>query len=254
MNKYRLWCLIVFSLVASAGPARAQVNVRDSVFSFSFGAITGGFQIPSGDMADRFGSNFNIGASLNRKLHNNWVLGFEGNFLFGDQVKERQFLVDLATSQGYLITKDGTYGDVLLYERGWQLQTKFGKIIPLIGPNDNSGILLLAGAGFIQHKIRIENQGAEIPYLEGDYAKGYDKLTNGWTLSGFAGYANFGNRKRINFFIGLEYMVGMTESRRDFDYDTRGKDELKRSDILYGLKAGWIIPFYKKLPNAFYYD
>lgn len=254
MHIRRFTCSLSLSLSVLAGIASAQVNVRDSVFSFSFGAITGGFQVPAGDMAERFGSNFNIGASFYRKLHSNWVFGIQGEFMFGDQVKDRQFLVDLATSQGYLITKDGTYGDVLLYERGWQLQTKLGKIIPVLGPNENSGILLLAGAGFIQHKIRIENQGTEIPYLEGEYVKGYDHLTNGWSLSGFAGYANFGNRKRINFFIGLEYLVGMTQSRRDFDYDTRRKDEQKRSDILYGLKAGWIIPFYKKMPNAFYYD
>ncbi|MFM9026511.1 MAG: hypothetical protein ACKOQ6_00755 [Bacteroidota bacterium] len=241
-------------LLLYTGNISAQVNVRDSVFSFSFGSITGGFQVPGGDMADRFGLNFNIGAGCFRKLHNNWVFGVQGEFMFGDQVKDRQFLINLATSQGYLLTKDGTYGEVLLYERGWQVQSKVGKIIPVVGPNDNSGILLMAGAGFIQHKIRIENQGSEIPYLEGDYVKGYDRLTNGWTISGFAGYANFGNRKRVNFFIGLEYIVGMTESRRDFNFDTRRKDNQKRSDILYGLKAGWIIPFYKKMPNAFYYD
>lgn len=205
-------------------------------------------------MADRFGMNFNIGASLCRKLKSNWVFGLQGDFLFGDQVKDRRFLADLATAQGYLITQDGTYGDVLLYERGWQVQARFGKIFPVVGPNENSGLMLTAGPGFLQHKIRIENQGTDIPYLEGNYTKGYDRLTNGWSISGFFGYVNFGNRKRVNFFAGLDYTMGMTASRRDFDFDTRRKDDLQRTDVLWGIRVGWIIPFYKKVPNAYYYD
>jgi hypothetical protein len=250
----KTWLRFVIGLALTCQTASGQVSVRDSAISFTYCAAGGGISLPGGNLKERFGHNFQLGLSFSRKLSSNWLFGIEGSFLFGDQVKDRQFLVDLATSQGYLITKEGTYGDVLLYERGYQIMAKAGKIIPVVGPNPNSGIMITAGAGFLQHKIRIENQGTDIPYLEGEYLKGYDRLTNGWCLSGFAGYANFGNRRRVNFYLGLEYTAGFTQSRRDFDFDTRQKDERKRTDILFGIRAGWIIPLYKKIPNAYYFD
>lgn len=232
----------------------SQVSVKDSVFSFTFAGVTGGYSQPGGDLADRFGPNFSIGGTVHRKLRSNWLIGIQGDFIFGNEVRENGFLDDFRNSQGALISQDGLYGTVLLYERGWRAEMRVGKILPLLGPNDNSGLLMMAGAGFIQHKIRIESQGDNLPYLQGEYTKGYDRLTNGYCLSEFIGYVNFGNRRRVNFFLGMEATQGFTQSRRDFDFDLRAKDDRKRNDLLFGVRAGWIIPLYKKIPNAFYYD
>ncbi|MFM2207860.1 MAG: hypothetical protein RL213_1835 [Bacteroidota bacterium] len=248
-----LYLLIIFSL-QSIGSLHAQMSVKDSVFSFSLCSVTGGFSEPGGDLADRFGSNFSIGANYFRKLRSNWMIGLQGDFLFGENVNEDDFLDAFTTSQGEIISQAGTYGSILLYERGWRTEVRAGRIFPVIGPNDNSGIVLMAGAGFIQHKIRIETQGDNIPFLEGDYLKGYDRLTNGFCYSGFLGYYNFGNKRRVNFFLGVEATLANTRSRRDFDFDTRQKDTRLRSDRLFGIRAGWIIPLYKKVPNAYYYD
>jgi hypothetical protein len=65
---------------------------------------------------------------------------------------------------------------------------------------------------------------------------------------------NFGNRRRVNFFIGIEAVQAFTKNRRSFNFDTRSSDDSERSDRLLGLKAGWIIPLYKKVPNAYYFD
>ena len=246
--------LAAILLIFISSDIRGQVSVRDSVFGFSSAAISGGYFSPGGDLADRFGNNFSIGGKYIRKTKGNWIWGFQGDFLFGDNVKETSMLNGLVTSQGQFITQDGTYGTLLLYERGWKVESQLGKLFPLIGPNKNSGIVFIAGAGFIQHKIRIESQGYRIPYLEGDYTKGYDRLTNGWYVSQFLGYMNFGNRRRVNFFIGIEAVQAFTKNRRSFNFDTRSSDDSERSDRLLGLKAGWIIPLYKKVPNAYYFD
>jgi hypothetical protein len=234
--------------------AEAQVSVKDSVFSFTFCSVTGGFSIPGGDLADRFGSNFSVGGNCFRKLKNNWMIGLQGDFLFGEKVKEDGFLDDFRNDQGEIVSQAGTYSAIQLYERGWRTELRFGKIFPVIGPNDNSGILVIAGAGFLQHKIRIETQGDNLPFLEGDYLKGYDRLTNGPCASQFIGYCHFGNKRRVNFFAGLETTQAFTRSKRDFDFDTRQTDTQSRTDLLFGLRAGWIIPLYKKIPNAYYYD
>jgi hypothetical protein len=246
--------LLLFSLSGLSLKTTAQVSVKDSVFSFSCAGITGGYAEPGGDLADRFGSSFNMGCTFFRKLKSNWIVGLQGDFIFGDQVKENEFLSYLATSQGQLISKDGKYSTVLLYERGWDVKVVSGKILPVLGPNKNSGLLLYGSVGFLQHKIRIESQGDNIPFLQGEYLKGYDRLTNGTCVSAFAGYINFGNRRRINFFAGFETTIGYTKSRRDFNFDTRVKDAQRRTDAFIGIKAGWIIPLYKKVPNTFYYD
>ena len=250
----RIFIILFLGTMVSSTAVRAQVSVRDSVFGFSAAAVTGGYSLPGGDLADRFGNNFSIGGKYIRKTKANWTWGFQGDFLFGDEVRETTILNGLVTSQGELITQDGTYGTALLYERGWKVETQLGKIFPVLGPNKNSGLVFMAGAGFLQHKIRIESQGDRIPYLEGNYTKGYDRLTNGWYISEFIGYMNFGNRRRVNFFIGIEAVQAFTACRRSFNFDTRMADDKERNDMLLGLKFGWIIPLYKKIPNAYYFD
>lgn len=240
---------IVFSLETSG-----QVSVKDSVFGFTFCAVTGGFSVPGGDLADRFGSNFSVGGNCFRKLKSNWMIGVQGDFIFGENVKETDFLDNFKNEQGEIISQAGTYSSIMLYERGWRTELRIGRIFPILGPNDNSGLLLLAGVGFLQHKIRIETQGDNLPFLEGDYLKGYDHLSNGLSISQFIGYCNFGNNRRINFFAGLEATQAFTRSRRDFDFDTRQADTRSRTDLLFGIRVGWIIPLYKKIPNAYYFN
>jgi hypothetical protein len=244
--------LIVFLIVICITEARSQLSVRDSTIGFSMLGATGSYSSPSGDMAERFGNNYSIGAFFYRKTKTNWMWGFQGSFLFGDKVTETGLLDSLVTSQGAIIDKDGTYGEVLFYERGFQIEARIGKIFPVLGPNKNSGILFMAGAGLLQHKIRIESQGSEIPSIEDAYSKGYDRLSNGLCISEFLGYVNFGNKRMVNFFIGLEATQAFTQSRRDFNFDTRAKDETNRNDLLFGIRAGWIFPLYKRVPNAYY--
>ena len=80
--------------------------------------------------------------------------------------------------------------------------------------------------------------------LSGDYKKGYDRLTNGLTLKQFIGYQHLDPNLRLNFFAGFEFLEGFTRSRRDFDFDTRRKDQTDRLDLLWGFRVGLVLPFY----------
>ena len=106
----------------------------------------------------------------------------------------------------------------------------------------------------MQHKIKIETVGNTVPFLNKEYRKGYDHLSNGLALHQFIGYQYMGNKKTINFFAGFDFFEGFTQNRRDFNFDEMKKDEMKRKDILLGIKAGWILPLYKQAPNSFYYN
>lgn len=224
--------------------AQFKSNLNDTTVNAKLLTLGYTLQFPFGDMADRFGPNNNLGAGFYFKLSHNFLLGAEANYLFGGGVREDTILNYLYTASGGLIGIDGYYETVFLFERGTAFWGKFGKIIPISHSNPNSGITLLAGAGFMQHRIKLSSPNKTLPYLLGDYAKGYDRLTNGFALSQFVGYMHLDKRKFVNFTFGLEAMEGFTKNRRDWNFDQMKKDEAQRFDLLLGVKLSWILPFY----------
>jgi hypothetical protein len=47
-------------------------------------------------------------------------------------------------------------------------------------------------------------------------------------------------------------MVGLTQSLRPYNFDTRQSDEGTRTDVLHGLRFGWTLPIYRRTDDAFY--
>jgi len=162
-------------------------------------------------------------------------------------------LTGLMTESGYIINKYGEYGTFLLSERGFYGGAKIGKLIPVWGPNKNSGIIVNVGAGLLQHQIRIENKDNNTPPILGDYKKGYDRLSNGLCLREFIGYQYLDNKGLINFYFGIEFYQAWTKCRRDYNFDTMQRDDTERKDYLSGIRIGWILPLYRKAPNKYYY-
>jgi len=254
MRLFRIQILTVFILTFFGPKSYAQRNVKDSTIFTSIISTNYSFQWPAADMADRFGYNNNIGGSFQIKTRSNLLFGFDGSFIFGNQLKENGILDSIKTSAGFVIDINGKFADVRFYERGYSGVVKVGKIFPVFGPNPNSGILFSGGLGFIQHKIRIEDIGNASPPLTGDYKKGYDRLTNGLLLTQFLGYFYMGNRPFVNFFAGFEISEGFTQNRRSFNFDTMERDDKKRVDILFGPKAGFMLLLYRRSPQAYYLD
>lgn len=229
----------------------SQVSVKDSAISTPILGVSYGYYRPSGDMSKRFGENSSLQLNLDLKSKKGVTIGINGSFIFGGKIYEKLF-DSIKTSSGYIINKNGEYGDIRLYERGFTVSATMGGIITFKKPNPNSGIMINIGLGFIQHKIRIEAIGNNTPPLSKQYKKGYDRLTNGFLLSENIGYLFLSKNRIANCYIGFECMQGFTKNRRSFDFDTMEKDNKKRLDVLYGLKFSWIIPLYKKAPQEFY--
>ena len=214
MNPVKRISLAVALFIYLPALLQGQVrsNIGDTVVNAKLLTISYAFQFPAGDMADRFGFSNNIGGSFYFKINRNYLLGVEANYLFGGNIREDSILNKLITSSGDLIGIDGLYETVVLSERGYAFWGKFGKIIPIFEAAPNSGITLMAGAGFLQHKLKIEDVNNALPYLTGDYAKGYDRLTNGFAISQYVGYTHLDKRKLLNFSIGLEAMEAFAEN------------------------------------------
>jgi hypothetical protein len=69
---------LLLILILSARQSLAQHNIRDSSLAFPMIGVPIAYQLPGGDMADRFGNNLNVGASFLWKFKSNLLLGLEG--------------------------------------------------------------------------------------------------------------------------------------------------------------------------------
>jgi hypothetical protein len=231
----------------------SQVSVKDSsIFTPMFYA-TYSYQWPGGDLSTVFGSNSSIGGGFMIKTKSNWLFGIEGNFLFGENVKISDVLLsNIATSEGFVLDANGFFADVYYYERGYSFYAKFGKVIPVLSPNPNSGFTIMAGGGYIQDKIRIHTSTNDVPQIAGDYLKGYDHLNSGFAVNGSLGYLFMSNSRLLNFYLGFEFIQAWTKGRRDINFDTGLPGTQSYSSQFYSIKACWFIPLYKRKPKAYY--
>jgi hypothetical protein len=253
--KRALFFLFLLSLSALLKQGHGQISIKDSSIVIPSFQINYSYQFPFADMAERYGGNSYIGPGFAVKLASNWIVGAEAGFLFGNNVKNGfDRMNEIMTDDGNVISGDGVPAIVSLFERGYAITGRFGKLFPVLSPNPNSGIEVHFSAGYISHKIRIEVQGDNAPQLKGDYKRGYDRLTSGFTLSQAIGYKYMGNSRLVNFFIGMEIFEAFTRERREYHFDLMGQEaEPNRIDILAGPKISWIIPLYKRLPRDFYF-
>lgn len=253
MKKLLSFFFILISILFT-NQAVAQSNLRDSSILIPSFSIHYAYQFSGGDLNSRFGNNHNIGGDFTLKLKNNIMLGVESSYLFGTDIKNQdQYFRHIRNDQGYVIDGNGQYAEVHLYERGFNIYLFTGYQFNFLSPNPNSGPFVQLGAGFLQHYIRIENTDNTAPQITGEYAKLYDRLSNGFSSTQTIGYRFMGNRNLANFHFGFEFTQAWTQSRRSYNADDMKRNTDKNFDLLFGIKVGWIIPLYGRAPKDFYY-
>lgn len=213
------------------------------------------FQVPDGDLGERFGPNSNIGLRTGVKMPNNLQFEIEGGFIFGNNVKHSQdLLAELKTSDGTILTANGNNATIKYHERGFHVNLMAGKVFSAFDYNPSSGFLLKAGVGFLQHNINIDVEENNVPQLEGDRKDYYDRRASGFSLHEFIGYQHFANNRVANFYIGLEFIQGFTKDRRSYNADDQSDRIENRMDLLHGIRAGVMLPLYdEETEETFYY-
>jgi hypothetical protein len=216
------------------------------------------YEFPGGDLASRFDIIHNVGFGGIFKTKDNWLFSADGSYQFGNYVKSdvaESILFNISNSTGAVSNNSGAPGMLILGERGINAFLKAGKLIPFTSDNLNSGFTVMAGIGFVSHKINISTPQNDIPTMTDDLKKGYDRLTMGWALSQFIGYTFHSKNRRVNFFAGFDLIEAFTQSTRGFNYDQRENDTQKRLDIFFGPRFGWTIPIYltTKDQDEFYF-
>lgn len=236
--------IFILALSVSANSLSAQyANVKDSIVFAPMIMPTGGFHFPLGDVQETYKFTYHVGGQFLIKNRKNWLYGFSGEFMFGENVGIPGFVQNIYPVYG----QSGSNPGVSLGMRGFNFMAQGGKIVPLgKKPNRNSGLMFMFGAGFVQHQVLIQFRGDNVPQVQDDYVKGYDRMHNGFAMSQFIGYIYMGNNRSLNFFGGFEFIEGFTRNRRIYNYDTQSMDIRDKYDIFIGLKVGYIFPFYRK--------
>lgn len=203
------------------------------------------FQIPAGDLAQRYGAFNGMGFGVWRKSSNLWTIGGGFRPFFGSKVQEPNLLGSMVGPSGSPIDQNGILHVVRTYMRGYHTQIQLGRLIPL-NNNLHSGIHLQAGYGFMQHKIKFSYDERALPQLNVPYQYGFDRLSNGWTLSFSATAQHVNLNNGISFFGGLEWVQGYTYNRRSIDIPTGKRETDLRNDALLSLRGGLLVPIFRK--------
>jgi hypothetical protein len=211
--------------------------------------------IPAAETGHRFGLTHSFGMAFDYKFGKNWMVGLEGNFLFGRNIKEKGIIRNVLAANSMAITTPGELDNIDLSMRGTVNRFHFGKIFRFSDSKPNNGLLLKFGAGYMMHKIIIDAKKDVVPQLSGDYAKGYDRMTHGLVLSQFIGLIKLERSKLINLYAGIELMQGITKNARNWDFYQGRKLDGTRFEFMIGLKMGWMIPvfFGETTGSEFYY-
>ena len=233
--------LFAFQVQAQKFPEHPERSEAGNTNSAILTHLSFAVQLPGGDMGARFGMNGSLGGGAEWISAGNFVLGVDGHYFFGGNVKEDPLAI-LRTPEGNIIGNNQLVADIVLRERGFYIGGLVGKLFQI--GRQRSGIRLTLGAGILQHKIRLQDNSNSVVQITGDYAKGYDRLTGGLALSQFIGWQHLSNNRRSNWYIGFALSQGFTQSRRSWDYSEMRKLDERRTDLQFGIRAGWTLPIY----------
>ncbi|MEQ8625637.1 MAG: hypothetical protein RJQ00_02515 [Vicingaceae bacterium] len=226
---------------------------NDSAQAFPFVKFHYAYLLPSGDFEETYGNSSSLGGGVGYKTKSNWQFEINANYLFGGDVKRKDLLSGIINDEGDATDSDGQLVKIIYDLRGLSFSATIGKTFPVFNINENSGIIVKAGIGYIQHRIKIDYRDGDVFQLNEEMLKGYDRLHSGLLLNQFIGFQYYGRRNFTNFQLGFELNQGLTKNQREYNYDSRSFDKDQKNDLLYGFRLGWVIPIKGRTADEFYF-
>ena len=269
--KKALLVLLLVSAIGFSGQAQTLRNIDKEIVPTTLFQVTYAALLPGCDTKTEFGFSNNVGGSVIYKTDHNWLFTANGNFIFGNKLKDSRMQIlgeGITNVDSDVIGGGGLPVSMAFFQRGLHFQAEVGKLFPF-KPNPNSGFFVQMGIGYLRNRIKIEYQiEAQNPPdpLLNDYQYGYDRMRGGIALHAETGYLLMSNSKLYNFTISLEVTYARTKNLRDYDfrvfYDDSGEpqimgytDKKKRfNDLYYGIRVSWMFPTYQRQPEAYYYN
>jgi hypothetical protein len=273
MKKAFLFLLISFAALTTSFSQefyRRDVNYIDTATFMIWASPNFSVQFPFGQgyLASTFNYNLSIGAELTFKTVSNWTFDVGFNYMFGSKIRKspKEILGDMVmdTVRGPfwpIFNGAGNNGVNFSCEgRYWHFGATIGKIVPL-DRWKNSGLWFKMGIGYFGHKIYFNDPNSFFPQIDQDkkhpYRLGYDQRSSGVALNQFFGYMFMQKRRVLSFYIGIEFWEIFSKPDRGYIFvgELAGNTDLlpRKFSGLFGVKLGWILPFYeKKRVTTFY--
>lgn len=203
--------------------------------------INYGYNIPAGDLDDRFGSYFHSGFDFNFQT-GQWFLMLENNFLFGSESKI-DVLSNLRTEEGYIIDGENLL-DIGTNLGGLRSVLSIGRLIHLGKEESGWSFTTGLGCGLYRRKIRFTRDGSQLTQLRNPYLKGYDQLSGGLELQESLGLLYLSTNRMINFHLRFLIMQGFVRDLRKTHYNPNLTVPANQFDLNFGWQLTWILPFY----------
>lgn len=223
--------------------------------SFLLLRVGGGFYLTGADLAKGFPQFASLPVGLYYKSSSNITLGINHMPFWGNKVKYNNLFGDVIGPSGEILDQNGFPTIIRYYMRGNSTTFTAGKLFG--GKPGKPGQFEVAlGAGFMQHYVKMQFDAGRTPQLEGEYTKGYDRLTNGLQLVQHFRW-HYLNPETISLFAGLDVSQGFTKNRRSWNFSDYGPDNSLHFDFYTGISAGIIIPLSLKSQaqdNPKYFD
>ncbi len=225
----------------------AQEN-KQSAFAFNYN-----YQIPIGNLAITFGNSSAIGTSYFLERSNNIIFGVEASYMFAASIKDSTIFENISTSNGEIIAANGQYANVNVMQRGIYTHLFAGYAFHF-SENNLSGIYISQGFGYLQHQIFIDTKNQNIPQLNEQMKKGYDRFSNGLSTKLSLDYKYYHKKGRVQVSSGINYMMAYTKNKRTYNFaNNEYYDSQRNWDQLLGFNFEIIIPIYKKNQEEFHY-
>lgn len=204
------------------------------------------YQNVGGDLTERFYDFTSLGLSVDYKTKKNLQFGLDYDWYYGNHVKDSTLFDGITGPSGQIIDQNGNFSVVRLSVRGNYVTANLSYVYQIIKHHENSGIMFSLGAGVMQHRIDIFSSQVTIPQINGEYEKGYDRLTYGFALKEFIGYQFLIESNKFHFRAGVEFNQGFTQGRRSWNFSSNTPGTDKRLDTTIAYKFGVIVPVFTK--------
>ena len=238
-------CIALLSLVFLNVTAQEK---KQSAFTFNYN-----YQVLIKDIANTFGNNSAIGISYFLETTNNMIFGIEGNYMFGADIKDSTIFDNISTSTNAIIGADGHYANINLMQRGFHSHIFVGYAYHF-KENDLNGIYISQGFGYLQHQIFIDTKNQNLPQLNEDMKKGYDRFSNGFSTKLSIDYKYYHKNGQFQMSLGVNYTMAYTKNQRAYNFANNEYYSSKRTwDQLLGFKLEIIIPIHRKHEEEFHY-
>ncbi len=209
-----------------------------------------GHHFPLADLSERFVSFSSAGGYFTIFHKSGYVFSLGGSFNFRDTIKQSG-LLEAIEKNSFLLDGSGQIVNVFLWKRGFSLSASLGKAFKL--KPKNMYLTSHVGFGFLQHKILLYSKEFYLPQVQDNYAKGYDRLSNGVMLSQDVLLHYHPRGRMYNIFFGATAFQSLTKNRRSYNFDLMGPEHTLRKDFSVGLKLGMTILFNRKIPQNYYF-